>query len=60
MFTIIAIISDLISCREYLLRGKKGKIVSPSQLDSIWLRQSKNLEIKIIEIYKYGHKLYNM
>ena len=43
MFTIIAIISDLISCREYILRGKKGKIVSPSQLDSIWLRQSKNL-----------------
>ena len=39
MFSIIAIVSDLISCREYILRGKKGKIVSPSQLDSIWLRQ---------------------
>ena len=54
MFTIIAIISDLISCREYILRGKKGKIVSPSQLDSIWLRQSKNLEIKNFKLLYVG------
>ena len=54
MFTIIAIISNLISCREYILRGKKGKIVSPSQLDSIWLRQSKNLEIKNFKLLYVG------
>jgi hypothetical protein len=54
MFSIIAIVSDLISCREYILRGKKGKIVSPSQLDSIWLRQSKNLEIKNFKLLYVG------
>ena len=46
MFNITCSISNLISCREYILRGKKGKIVSPSQLDSTWLRQPKNLEVK--------------
>ena len=46
MFTITAAVSNLISCREYILKGKKGKIVSPSQLDSTWLRQPKNLVIK--------------
>ena len=38
MFSIISTISNLISCREYILRGRKGKIISPSQLDSTWLR----------------------
>ena len=54
MFTITATISNLISCREYILKGKKGKIVSPSQLDSIWLRQSKNLEIKNFKLLYVG------
>ena len=43
MFSITATISNLISCRNYILRGKKGKIISPSQLDSIWLRKSKKI-----------------
>ena len=32
-------------------KGKKGKIVSPSQLDSTWLRQPKNLEIKNFKLF---------
>ena len=54
MFTIIASISDLISCREYILRGKKGKIINPSQLDSVWLRQPKNIEIKNFKLLYVG------
>ena len=46
MFSITGAISNLISCRSHILRGKKGKIISPSQLDSVWLRQPKNLDIK--------------
>ena len=46
MFSITGAISNLISCRDYILRGKKGKTISPSQLDSVWLRQPKNTEIK--------------
>ena len=54
MFVIIAAISDLISCREYILKGKKGKIVNPSQLDSTWLRQPKNLMIKDFKLLYVG------
>ena len=54
MFTIIASISDLISCRDYILRGKKGKIINPSQLDSVWLRQPKNIEIKNFKLLYVG------
>jgi glycosyltransferase involved in cell wall biosynthesis len=54
MFTIVTSISYLISCREYILKGKKGKIVSPSQLDSIWLRKPKNLEIKNFKLLYVG------
>ena len=54
MFTIVTSISNLISCREYILKGKKGKIVNPSQLDSIWLRKPKNLEIKNFKLLYVG------
>ncbi len=54
MFSITATISNLISCRNYILRGKKGKIISPSQLDSIWLRKSKKIEIKNFKLLYVG------
>ena len=54
MFIIVTSISNLISCREYILKGKKGKIVYPSQLDSIWLRKPKNLEIKSFKLLYVG------
>ena len=54
MFSIVCSISNLISCRDYILRGKKGKIISPSQLDSSWLRQPKKLEIKNFKLLYVG------
>mgnify|MGYP001314077941 CR=1 FL=1 len=54
MFSISCTISYLISCKEYILRGKKGKIISPSQLDSVWLRQPKNIEIKNFKLLYVG------
>ena len=54
MFSITGAISNLISCRDYILRGKKGKILSPSQLDSVWLRQPKNGEIKNFKLLYVG------
>ena len=42
MFSITAKLSVLISCRKYILKGKNGYVVNPSQLDSEWkLNQSK-------------------
>ena len=47
-------ISNLISCRDYILRGKKGKIINPSQLDSSWLRQPKSIEVKNFKLLYVG------
>ena len=54
MFTVIASVSNLISCREYILKKKKGKIVNPSQLDSVWLKKPKNIEIKNFKLLYVG------
>ena len=54
MFSIISYISDFISCRNYILRGKKGELVYPSQLDSTWLRKPKNLKIKKAKLLYVG------
>ena len=54
MFSITCTISNLISCRDYILRGKKGKIIGPSQLDSVWLRQPKNTEVKNFKLLYVG------
>jgi len=54
MFTMISLISNLISCRNYILRGKKGKVVHPSQLDSVWLRKPKIQEVKNSKLLYVG------
>ena len=54
MFNFTSLISNLISCRNYILRGKKGKVVSPSQLDSVWLKKQKNQEIKNFKLLYVG------
>ena len=54
MFVVVTNISDLISCRKHILKGKKGKIIKPSQLDSIWLRQPKKLDIKKFKLLYVG------
>ncbi len=37
MFTISTNISTIVSCRQYILRGKKGFVIQPSQLNSAWI-----------------------
>jgi len=54
MFTVTGAISNLISCRDYILKGKKGKIINPSQIDSVWLRQPKNTEVKNFKLLYVG------
>tara|TARA_B100000941_G_scaffold275873_1_gene238059 strand:+ start:27 stop:1049 length:1023 start_codon:yes stop_codon:yes gene_type:complete len=54
MFVATSLFSNLISCRNYILRGKKGKVVNPSQLDSVWLRKPKNQEIKNFKLLYVG------
>ena len=54
MFTFTSFISNFISCRNYILRGKKGKVISPSQLDSIWFRKPKSSEFKKFKLLYVG------
>ena len=54
MFTVTSLISNLISCRNYILRGNKGKVVYPSQLDSVWLRKPKNQDVKNFKLLYVG------
>ena len=54
MFSITGAITNLISCRDYILRGKKGKLINPSQLDSVWLRQPTNIEIRNFKLLYVG------
>tara|TARA_B100001121_G_C18611499_1_gene584665 strand:- start:46 stop:1065 length:1020 start_codon:yes stop_codon:yes gene_type:complete len=54
MFSITTYISNLISCRKYILKGKNGVVISPSQLDSIWLRKSKTPDLKKFKLLYVG------
>lgn len=54
MFWIIGLISKLASCRSYILRGKSGKILNPSQLDTTWLRKPKSIDFKKFKLLYVG------
>ena len=54
MFTIVSRISYLISCREYILKGKKGEIVSPSQLNEKWFKDCKQINFDKIKLLYVG------
>ena len=54
MFSIISKISKLISCREYILRNKKGEIVNPSQISSKWLINQKEVQVDKIKLLYVG------
>ena len=54
MFSIISSFSNLISCRDYILKGKPGSIVLPSQIDKDWLSNIKNIEIKNFKLLYVG------
>ena len=54
MFSILSLISNLISCRSYILKGRKGELVSPSQLDSEWFNNIKEKKIESIKLLYVG------
>ena len=54
MFSFTSLISNLISCRNYILKGKKGKVIYPSQLDSVWFKKTKTLEVKNFQLLYVG------
>jgi glycosyltransferase involved in cell wall biosynthesis len=54
MFTIISWNSQLISCRSHILRGKVGKVVSPSQLGSNWFKSYKKPNLESVKLLYVG------
>ena len=54
MFSFISLISNLISCRKYILRDKKGQVIYPSQLDSVWFKRPKIQEVKRFKLLYVG------
>ena len=54
MFLIVGKISHLISCREHILRGRKGNIVEPSQLTKKWLFNHKPTQLDKIKLLYVG------
>ena len=54
MFSFISLISNLISCRKYILREKKGQVVYPSQLDSVWFKKPKIQEVNNFKLLYVG------
>lgn len=54
MFIIITRFSNLISCRKYILMGKQGYVISPSQLDSTWYQNRIKPTISEIKLIYVG------
>ena len=54
MFMIVAWRSTLISCREHILKGKKGEIVSPSQLNEKWFLSHNSPNLEKIQLLYIG------
>ena len=54
MFSFTASVSSLISCREYILRKRKGNIVLPSQLDEDWFTNYKEVNFEEFKILYVG------
>lgn len=54
MFTVITRFSILISCRDYILMGKKGYVISPSQLDSSWHQNHEKPSVSEIRLIYVG------
>ena len=54
MFFLVSKISRFICCSENVLRGKKGHIVSPSQLTDKWLSSSKPADLSSTKLLYVG------
>ena len=54
MFSVISKIAILISCREYILRKKRGEVVAPSQISRLWLINHKEFKINKTKLLYVG------
>ena len=54
MFNVVNITSKFISCRKYILRQKKGILVSPSQLNNSWISNIKKNNFDKIKLLYIG------
>ena len=54
MFIVVSNTSSLVSCRKYILKGKSGEIVSPSQLSPNWLANIKKPNLDKIKLLYVG------
>ena len=54
MFKIVSIRANLVACRTHLLNGKRGEIVSPSQLNEKWLETYQNPSLEKISLLYVG------
>ena len=54
MFSLVSWKSKFIACRSHLLKGKKGELVSPSQLNEKWFNNRKSTDIKKIKLLYAG------
>ena len=54
MFTISSWLSNLVVCRDHLLRGKKGVLVNPSQLNEKWFENLKEPKLDKLQLLYVG------
>ena len=54
IFNFTSVLANFISCRKYILKGKSGIVIHPSQLDSVWFRKPKSLEVKNFKLLYVG------
>ena len=54
MFTLASWTSNLIACRSHILKGKKGLVVSPSQLNEKWFADRKSPNLKNTKLLYIG------
>ena len=54
MFWTVSKKSNLISCRSHILKGKSGKVVSPSQLSQKWFQSQKKADLNKIKLLYVG------
>tara|TARA_B100000686_G_scaffold241456_1_gene250059 strand:- start:48 stop:1064 length:1017 start_codon:yes stop_codon:yes gene_type:complete len=54
MFQMVSLKATLISARSHLLKGKRGKIVCPSQLNKKWFETRKKANLDKIELLYVG------
>ena len=54
MFVIVSWKANLVSCRSHLLKGRRGKIVSPSQLNKNWFTFHRESDLTKVQLLYIG------